>query len=78
MIVAQQQCLAAPNPYEPPFAPPSLRTTHSAVNAWQTPKPIIPAVTASVLSTASTGQVGVVSVGPVVPLMLPLPYSETS
>lgn len=70
-IVAQQQCLAAPNPYEPPFAPPS-RT------GWQTPMPTTSAVAASALSTASSTQVAVASVDSVVPLMLPLPYSETS
>ncbi|CAF9920716.1 MAG: hypothetical protein ALECFALPRED_001610 [Alectoria fallacina] len=78
IALVQQQCLAAPNPSEPPFAPPSRTTTPSAVHMWQTTTPTIPTMTTNAQLTASSAQVAVASVGAVVPPMLPLAYSETS
>lgn len=48
MLVAQQQCLAAPNPSEPPWVLQRRTTTLSAVNVWQTPAPGFPAMAAGV------------------------------
>lgn len=77
-IVAQQLCLAAPNPFEPPFGPPSRTTTPSAVNMWQTPRPKVSNMAASAQLTASDAQIAIASVGPMISLMLPLPDSEMS
>lgn len=78
MIVAQQQCVAAPNPFKPPFAPQSRTTTPSAVDMWQIPRPQNPTVAASAQMTDFSARVAVTSVAPVVSLLLPLPYNETS
>lgn len=75
MIVAQQQCLASPKPWEPPFAPPSRTTTLSAVNVLQTRTSEISSMAIAQL-TASDAQIAIASVDPGGSLMLPLPYSR--